>query len=253
MALILHRRPSLRVLKVGSLVGLALAAGYLSQTVGLNFTSPGTAGLLTGLFVVFTPVLERSFGRQVPRRTVVAVLVALLGTLLLTGFEGGGAALGEALVVISAAAFALQIVLLGRWAPGLPPADLALVQLAVTALVFVTIGGLGGATHVGWGALGAAGFPPPGPAVWFAIAVTAVFASALAIFAQTWAQTHLTATRTAVIMTLEPAWALLFAVILAGQRLGAVQALGAALLLGAIVGHETLGRQRTVRSSSRAG
>jgi drug/metabolite transporter (DMT)-like permease len=79
---------------------------------------------------------------------------------------------------------------------------------------------------------------PPGPNVWFAIVVTGVFASALAFYIQTWAQQHLSASRTALILTTEPAWALLAAVVLAGQRFGALQAAGAALLLAAIVGHE---------------
>jgi EamA-like transporter family len=57
-------------------------------------------------------------------------------------------------------------------------------------------------------------------------------------FLQTWAQAHISANRTALILATEPAWALVAAVALAGQRFGLVEALGAALLLAAIVGHE---------------
>jgi drug/metabolite transporter (DMT)-like permease len=79
---------------------------------------------------------------------------------------------------------------------------------------------------------------PPGPDVWLAIVVTGVFASALAFYIQTWAQQHLSASRTALILTTEPAWAVVAAVVLAGQRFGLLQAAGAALMLVAIVGHE---------------
>jgi len=78
----------------------------------------------------------------------------------------------------------------------------------------------------------------PSLSVWFAIVITGVFASAIAFYIQTWAQAHLDASRTALILATEPAWALVAAVVLAGQRLDAVQAAGAALVLAAIVGHE---------------
>ena len=71
-----------------------------------------------------------------------------------------------------------------------------------------------------------------------AIVITGVFASALAFYIQTWAQQRLSASRTALILTTEPAWAIAAAVILAGQRFGLLQAIGAALVLAAIVGHE---------------
>ena len=61
---------------------------------------------------------------------------------------------------------------------------------------------------------------------------------AIAFYIQTWAQAHLDASRTALILATEPAWALVAAVVLAGQRLDLVQALGAVLVLAAIVGHE---------------
>jgi drug/metabolite transporter (DMT)-like permease len=109
-----------------------------------------------------------------------------------------------------------------------------MVQMATCAVIF-SIGGTP-SLH-SW----------PSPSVWFAIVITGVFASAIAFYLQTWAQAHLDASRTALILATEPAWALVAAVTLAGQRLDAVQAAGAALVLAAIVGHELmplLGRSR---------
>lgn len=225
MAIAVRKLPDRRLLLTGLAVGAALAAGYLFQTVGLQYTSPGNAGLITGLFVVFTPILERIFGRHVPLRTVIATIVALSGTFLLTE-GGGGIGIGDLLVVGCAIAFAVHIVLLGRWAADLPAAPLAMVQMGVAAAVFLP-----------------AGVPQmrvPTGQVWFAILITGVFASALAFFVQTWAQQHLTPSRTALILASEPAWALLAAVVLAGQRLGVVQAIGAALVIVAVLGHEGL-------------
>src|SRR6266571_7144347 len=78
----------------------------------------------------------------------------------------------------------------------------------------------------------------PSGSVWFVIVITGVFASAFAFYIQTWSHGFISANRTALILSMEPAWALAAAVVLAGQRLGILQAAGAALVLAAIVGHE---------------
>ena len=224
MALLTRRWPSRRALTVGAVIGLPLAGGYLLQTLGLRYTSPGHAGLITGLFFVFTPLLDRLFGVALRARTVVAVLVALVGTVLLTGGADASIGIGDALVVGCAVCFALQIVLLSHRPRGLSAAELTLVQLATCALLF--------------SAGGTAQLRPPGPGVWVALLITGVFASALAFLIQTWVQSHLSASRTALLLASEPAWALLFSVLLTGQRLGLIEAAGAALVLAAIVGHE---------------
>lgn len=223
MALLVRRLPTRVELRFGLVAGVVLAAGYLTQTAGLTMTSPGNAGLITGLFVVFTPLLNRVFGAPIHWWTWGATALSLAGLVLLTGGPAG-MGVGDLLVLACAALFALHIVLLGRWSPGLPAARLAMVQMAACVLVF-SAGGT-------WS------LRPPSPPVWFAIAVTGVFASALAFYIQTWAQQHLSPSRTALILATEPAWALAAAVVLAGQRLGPPQALGAALVLAAIVGHE---------------
>ncbi len=223
MFILVRRLPSRSEVRVGVVAGTVLSAGYLLQTVGLTSTSPGNAGLITGLFVVFTPLIDSIFGVAIHRRTLIAVAVALVGTAMLTGGVGG-IGIGDVLVLGAAVAFALHIVLLSRWSPGLRAGPMAMVQMGISAVLF-TAGGAASTTT------------PPND-VWLAIVITAVFASALAFYIQTWAQAHLDASRTALILATEPAWALAAAIVLAGQRLGLLQAAGAALVVGAIVGHE---------------
>ena len=223
MAVVVHRLPARPELRVGVILGAVLAAGYLAQTAGLTITSPGNAGLITGLFVVLTPLLNRVFGARIHWWTWTATLVSLGGLVLLTGGPSGMNA-GDLLELACAALFALHIVLLGRWSPGTASAPLAMVQMAMCTALF--------------SAGGTSSLRPPSGAVWLAIVVTGVFASAFAYFVQTWAQAHISANRTALILATEPAWALVAAVALAGQRFGLAQALGAALVLLAIVGHE---------------
>jgi len=103
-------------------------------------------------------------------------------------------------------------------------AVLALVQMGMCTLLF-SAGGT-------WS------LRSPNASVWFAIIITGLFASAFGYYVQTWAQAHISANRTALILATEPAWALVAAIALAGQRFGWVEAAGAAVLLLAIVGHE---------------
>ena len=228
LGMLLRRPPGRRVLRFGVPIGLVLAAGYALQTYGLQFTTPGEAGLLTGLFIVFTPLVERVTGRPVPPRTWAAVVVALGGTVLLTG-AGSTNAFGDLLEIGCAVAFAVHIVLLSRWSPSAPPLSLATVQMATAALMFAV-----------------PSVPllrPPSAPVMMALLVTGVVASAVGFLVQTWAQSHLTASRAALAIAAEPAWALLFGVLLAGQRFAPLQAAGAALLLTAVVGHEVVGQR----------
>ena len=233
MVAVVRKRPTRRELWTGAVAGLIVAGGYLFQTFGLTMTSAGNAGLITGLFVVFTPLIDRVFGVAVHRRTIVAVLLALGGTVMLTGGLGG-MGLGDALVLVCAVLYATHIVVLSRWSPGLRSAPLAMVQMATCAVIF-SIGGTPTLHAL------------PDARVWIAIVVTGVFASAVAYYLQTWAQQHLDASRTALILATEPAWALVASIVLTGQRLDAIQASGAALVLAAIIGHELtplLGRDR---------
>ena len=223
MAVLVRRLPTRRELLVGLAAGTVLAGGYLTQTVGLSLISPGNAGLITGLLVLFTPLLDRVFGVPLKRRTIVAVIVSVIGIGMLTGGPSGFG-VGDVLVIVCAVLFALHIVLLSRWSPGLRSAPLAMVQMGACALLF-SAGGT-------WT------LRMPSTDVWIAIVITGVFASALAFYIQTWAQAHIDASRTALIIAMEPAWAVAAAVVLAGQRFGLLQAAGAALVLAAIVGHE---------------
>lgn len=225
LVLLLRRWPTRADWKLGLPVGAVVALGYLFQTEGMVTIKPGIAGLLTGLFVVFTPLLDRLFFRTHLRvKTVVSVLAALGGTVMLAG-AGRGFSLGDLLVVLAALAFSGQIVLLShtRGSAG----QLGLVQMMVCAATFLALGTTGGVPY-----------PAISGPVAFAVLVTGVVASGLAVVAQTWAQQKMSASRAGLVLAAEPALALLFAVVLVGERLDLLQLLGALVLMVAIVGHE---------------
>ena len=212
----------------GLALGGILAVAYACQTYGLRYTTAALSGFLTGLQVVFTPLLLwLLFRRRVGARTWVAVALALAGLAVLS-LRGLAFGLGESLTVAAAALFALQIVLLGRWASVKDAYGLAAVQLLAV-----------GAVSLCAAAPGPLGVPRS-PGMWGAVALTAVAATAFAFVVQSWAQSHLSAPATAVVFTAEPVFAAVFAWA-AGERFGWPTLVAGALVVLAMA---VLGLQR---------
>jgi drug/metabolite transporter (DMT)-like permease len=239
VAPIVHRR--LRTLprdgwSAGLVMGAFLTAGYIFQTLGLEHTSPSDAGFITGLFVVLTPVLGALFlHQQISGPAWAAAAVSALGLYLLSGAGGDFTLAGDGLVFLAAVSFAAHILATGRAAGRFDVGALLAVQLGVAALACLGLAIANGDVEV-----------PRGAEVWSALIVTAVFASALGFFVQTYAQQHAPPARTALILASEPAFAGLFGYLLNGDRLTALAWLGAGLIMAAIVAVELLPRWRTI-------
>ena len=216
------RRLSPAARRHGVLLGLALGAGYVAQTFGLERTPATVSGFITGLFVVFTPLCAALLlRRRVSGPAWVAVGLSTIGLALLS-LHGLTVGTGEAITLLCAVSFALHIVGLGEWSTAADAYGLAVLQLA-------TVGILSAAA-----AAPDTFRPPPDGKVWFAILLTALAATALAFFVQTWAQAHLPPTRAAVVMTMEPVFAGVFGVAFGGDHLGPRTVAGALLVLAAM-------------------
>ena len=218
-----------RSLLVGGGVGVVLAAGYFFQTTGLLFTTPTNSGLITGLFVAFAPLADRLlFGANVSRQVILAVALSLIGMVLLAGGGPEGANWGDLMTLLCAAALGLHIALLSRYAATYDAGALTLAQILSIALIFLIV----------WPFFSSVTLPPP--TVWIALLITGLLASAGAFLVQTTVQQYIPAARTAIILTMEPVFAALFGYWLAGDRLVAVQILGALMILSALVIGEVL-------------
>jgi drug/metabolite transporter (DMT)-like permease len=210
----------------GVLMGAALFSGYAFQTIGLLYTSAAHSGFITGLFVVLTPVFQIALTRKSPPAGAwAAVGLATLGLGFLSWPSGGEAFnAGDLLSVCCAAVYAVHLLLTSHMARRHDAGVLTLVQVA-------TVGLLGWAFSVP--ALGQI-WPVPSPAL-RGILVTALLATALAYFVQTAFQRHTSAIQTAVIFTMEPVFAGLFAIALGGERLGLRGLTGGALIVVAML------------------
>lgn len=212
----------------GLLMGVFLTSGYVFQTLGLQLTTAAKAGFITGLFVVLTPVFGALFfGQHAGWAAWAAAAVSTVGLYLLSGGGSGGTASGDLLVLGCATSFAFHILFTGR----------AVEHHHAGALLAVQLGVCGVATAVAAAVAGDLELPRSG-VEWNALVVTSLGATALGFFVQTYAQKHASPSRTALILASEPAFAGLFAYLLAGETLDAAGWAGAALIMAAIVGVE---------------
>lgn len=236
----------------GALMGLALGAGYVFQTFGLERTTASNAGFITGLMVVLVPVLQGLVWRTWIRGGALAgVLLAATGLYLLSGGAGALRLVGDGLVFLCAVSFAAHILVTSAYAGGQDASVLTFVQLATVAVMTTVPAVVGGLTG-----LSPALALPREPSVLFSLAVTGVFASAAAFYVQTFAQRHAPPTRTAVILTMEPVFAGVFGYLLADERLGVTGWIGAGLILAGMVATEfvsirSLGRRSALGDAMR--
>jgi drug/metabolite transporter (DMT)-like permease len=202
--------------------GFFLGSGYIFQTLGLERTGAAITGFVTGLYIVLTPIFAAIILRQrVDRFTWICIAIATvgLGLLSIRGFSVG---LGELLTFISAIFFALHIIALSKWSSGRDAYAMTVVQLAMCAL-------LSGVASIPSGYS-----PPPDLGVWAVVVFTAVFATAIAFIIQTWSQAHMSATKVAVILTMEVVFAALFAILFGGESLTLQSTLGGLMVIAAM-------------------
>lgn len=232
----------------GAVAGVLLGAGYQLQTAGLARTTPAKSAFITGLVVVFVPMLTlisplRPAGAPRPGWiTLMGVLLAFAGLVLLTTPGGepmaetlGSIGTGDLLTLACAMAFAGHLLALAHFSGEIPTRVLATLQIVfATVLMTVTLP-MEGAVSVRWS-----------PRLALALAVTSILATAAAFTVQSWVQQHLPPAPTAVLLTLEPVFALVISMLFLGERLGARSLWGTGLILCGIFVIELLPRSRPI-------
>ncbi len=134
------RRLSRTDVRRGLALSLILAAAYLLQTVGLQYTSASVSGFITGMFLVFVPLITAAlFRRRVPGSAWIAVALATFGLAAL-GLRGFALGYGELLTLLCAFGFALHLVLLGEWSRSATAYGLTVLQLAGAAVISGAVG-----------------------------------------------------------------------------------------------------------------
>ncbi|WP_243060299.1 DMT family transporter [Nocardioides sp. SR21] len=215
----LSARARRQAVVLGGLYGVA----QILQTAGLAHTPASVSGFITGMYVVATPLFAAVLlHNRITRMTWLAVLLAFAGLAVLT-LDGFSIGYGEALTFVAAMLYALHIVGLGAWSNARDALGLAILQVVMVAVICLVASAPGGIVL------------PADRQDWLAVVYMAVFPAALALLGQTWAQAHLSATRTAIVMSMEPVFAAFFAVLFGGESFTLRMATGGAMVLAAML------------------
>jgi drug/metabolite transporter (DMT)-like permease len=213
---------------LGSLYGVA----QILQTAGLAHTPASVSGFITGMYVVATPVLAAVLLRtRVTRTTWLAVLLAFAGLAVLT-LDGVSVGYGEALTFVAALLYALHIVGLGAWSNAQDALGMSILQVVMVAVICLVASAPQGIVL------------PSRAGDWWSVIYMAVFPAGLALLGQTWAQAHLPATRTAIVMSMEPVFAAFFAVLLGGEDMTVRMLVGGVMVLAAMLVVELVPRRK---------
>jgi drug/metabolite transporter (DMT)-like permease len=206
-ALMIAYRPNVfkgltyKFISQGVLAGVLLGGGYIFQTLGLAKTTVSNTGFITGLYLVFTPLISLIIlKRKVLNIQWLAVVVATLG-LFLISYNGISIGIGEILVLISALFYGAHFVALGEWSDGKNTYALTLIQI-LTVSAIASICALINGYQL-----------PPSANVWQAVLFTAFFATFLAFVVQTKAQSVMSATAASVLLAMETPFALFFGLV----------------------------------------
>ncbi len=219
---------------MGGILGVFYCTALIVQTIGLQYTTPGKSGFITGLSVAMVPFLYWMVARRSPGWTqVLGAIVATAGLGVLSLRGDLTISWGDALTLLGALGYALHIMATGFFAPKVPPATLAVTQIAVSAVLATVIAVL--TTDIS--------FSLPWE-VWAAVVWTALSGTIYAFFLQSWAQRRTTSTHAAVLLCLESVSSAVFGIIFGMDTITWRLVTGAALIFSGILIIETLPSRR---------
>ncbi|MCU0241503.1 MAG: DMT family transporter [Vicinamibacteria bacterium] len=238
LPLSMKRRGDLRAsLGVGLILGILLFAGFVTQTLGLRYTTPSRAAFITGLCVVIVPFIGRAFGHRPSRQALLGVALACAGLLLLSfgcHFEIFGCAmrdsatpqrlLGDALVLACAIIFATHIVSVSHFSRRHPAVSMNTIQLAVVTILALVAAFLCERP-----------LPWPSARISMAVVFLGLFPTALNFTAQIILQRHTSPTHAALIYSLEPVFATFFSWLWSGEQLTLAIWTGGALMMAGVI------------------
>jgi drug/metabolite transporter (DMT)-like permease len=231
-----HGRQLREVVVPGLILGALMFGGYLLQTEGQARTTATNTGFITGLYVVFAPILGAALFRQRVTGSVwLAVLISLAGLSLLSVQDLGDLRLhaGDLLVLAGAVVWAGHITAVGHFSPRYPPWMLSLAQMGVASLFHIVLAS----------ATGPRLRDAVSSDVWPLLILTGVIGSGVAFTIQIMAQQTVTPGRAVVLLAGETLFAAFFAAIWLGERLSLHQWMGAALVLAAMAFSELSARR----------
>lgn len=233
--LTIQQKPLFKNLKEGTVLGVILCCVFAAQTFGVQYTSATNAGFLSGLFIVFTPLLSLAFFKQkLSLKKVISIIVSITGLWILSGGLKN-INTGDILIILAALFFATYLLISNNFIKKeIDPYVISFQQFLFVGILSVSLGFL---------------FKSPltlqsSIALW-AIIFLAIFPTLSAYIIQLVAQKTTTPFKIALIFTTQPLFSALFACVLGGEQFLPRHAIGGILIVLAMIISELRGKQET--------
>lgn len=210
--------------KTGILCGLALFMAQGLQQMGLQYTEPGKAGFITAMYIVLVPVFGLFLGRRCGWQIWLSVALAVAGLYLLSCVGVARINLGDVMILISAAAFAVQILLIDYLAQELDGLRLNGIQFFVVMVLSSLTAAF--TETASWQGVIDCAVP---------LLYTGILSSGVAFSLQILGQQHLPPEPASLIMSLESVFAVLAGWVILGQTLRPIEALGCCLVFAGVI------------------
>lgn len=228
----LHPQDEGRWLYYGGIAAFFMFGGMLFQQWGLAYTSVGKSGFITGLYVVFVPLVALCGGYKQSKAVWIAVTLAVIGLACFAGIQSDDALiawnLGDTLTLLCAFCWAFQVLWAGFSVRRCNILAFSVAQLAgvclLTFLILCFSGKANTLIHIDWLSY----------SFWDLLA-TGIGSSALAFFMQAVGQRRVPAAHAAVIMSLESVFAMLFGWAIVGETVTAMMLIGSIFMFTAMM------------------
>lgn len=226
-------------LRDGLWLGILLAVIFWSQTDGMRFTTTAKSGFITGLYVLFTPLIAFTIGQGIKLTTAIGTIIATFGLYLLVHLPGGwwaGWNRGDLETLLCAFLCAIHLILMGKFARRTDAWLLASSQVIVAGIISVLV------TAFLPTPFGYQNLPRMWTNTWVIIPTIylGLGSTVFAFWGQSRAQTQLGPAEAAVLFCIEPVTAALLSVVWLKEPMSAQQAFGGLLIVVAMIVSEAL-------------
>ena len=214
-----------RLLRSGILVGVTVAVASCLQQAGLQYTTAGKGAFLTALYILLVPIVGALFfHRRTGALTWLCLIIGAVGLYFLSITESFSLERGDALMILCALVFTLQILLVDKFAPAFDPLTLCCLEFLTAGLLSL----LPMAVFEGFR------FVNLVPALW-CILYCGIFSCGIAYWLQIVGQRHLPPALASLIMSFESVFGALFGALLLHERMTGRELLGCGLIFLALV------------------
>ena len=228
------REGKARLLRSGMLIGVAVAVASCLQQAGLQYTTAGKGAFLTALYILLVPSVGAAFfHRKTGLWTWLCLVIGAVGLWFLSITEAFTLEKGDALMILCALVFTLQILLVDKFAPDFDP-------LTLCCLEFLTAGLL---SFLPMAIFEGFGFQNIRPAIW-CILYCGIFSCGIAYWLQIVGQRHLPPALASLIMSFESVFGAIFGALILHERMTGRELLGCGLIFAALVLSQVLPQQR---------